>query len=831
MATVEVPQTLEYRGGQLNAAAVLEVENFSNWKKRFMCHIIGIEPQFENIIKNGHFVPMTAGQRKPENQWKIMMIEKLSTTDYDSADESSVCSIPLPILKKLDGAKPISRPKTIKSILRSNSTFKAEPLKDVIINEPSSAPAKGNKSSSFSKVHSAPTVYLHNHKDHLGKFDEKADDGYLLGYSLVSKAFRVFNTRRQQTEETYHIIFDESPKAIKFLNPRLTTSTLLNQKDIHLMNIFILMNLLKDQNDQPVQNDEILNNDHSEHSNHTNDEQIIDSLPNTEYIQIYKHLSSLNTEDTSAQNTTISSPPIPVPPMDFRNKKDETRIVIKNKSRLVAQGYNQQDGIDCDETFTPVVRLEAIRIFLAFSTYMNFIVYQMDVKSAFLNGKLKEVVDVKPPPGFKSNEFPNHVCKLDKALYGLKQAPRAWYETLLTFLTEHKFVRGKIDNTLFVYKTQSDVILENPKESHLIAVNRIFKYLKGTSSLGLWYLKCLDFDLKGYSGSDYAGCNMDRKSTAAKAEYVAVAGCCANILWLKSQLTDYDIKYEKVPVFCDNTSAIAISNNPVLHSRTKHIDIRYQFIRDHILKGNIELHFIPTQYQLVDIFTKPLDEPTFKRLIVKLEELVTLDKPQSPNSFLPATQVDFTFDEIAFTTNNEVALIYPSHLNQEYFMVVSDFISKCCLKEAFTRAPTQYKEYLSEFWYTTKTLDNSKDWVSAPTGEVKGEIGKKPGATTGLRSKRSLKHTSDPKTKASKSQTDQSKIETQSSLAKDKSPSHPSPPTHVVGEMHKEAQQAAGGPTSLGPPVKKEPILSSILIPQLKLILDHLLLMILVRYT
>ncbi|GJS15333.1 hypothetical protein Tco_0409805 [Tanacetum coccineum] len=159
----------------------------------------------------------------------------------------------------------------------------------------------------------------------------------------------------------------------------------------------------------------------------------------------------------------------------------------------------------------------------------------------------------------------------------------------------------------------------NPKESHLIAVKRIFRYLKGTPSLGLWYPKCLGFDLKGYSDSDYAGCNMDKKSTSAEAEYVAAAECCANILWIKSQLTDYDIIYEKVPIFCDNTSAIAISNNPVLHSRTKHIDIRYHFIGDHILKGYIELHFIPIQYQLDDIFTKPLDELTFKRLIVELE--------------------------------------------------------------------------------------------------------------------------------------------------------------------------------------------------------------------
>nr|GEZ42956.1 retrovirus-related Pol polyprotein from transposon TNT 1-94 [Tanacetum cinerariifolium] len=138
----------------------------------------------------------------------------------------------------------------------------------------------------------------------------------------------------------------------------------------------------------------------------------------------------------------------------------------------------------------------------------------------------------------------------------------------------------------------------NPKESHLTAVKRIFRYLK------------------------------------VEAEYVAAAGCCGNILWMKTQLTDYDIIYEKVPIFCDNTSAIAISNHQVLHSRTKHIDIIYHFIRDHVLKGDIELHFIPTQYQLADIFTKPLKESTFKRLIVEIGEIEvngTLKK-----SFLPS---------------------------------------------------------------------------------------------------------------------------------------------------------------------------------------------------
>ncbi|GJT27340.1 retrovirus-related pol polyprotein from transposon TNT 1-94 [Tanacetum coccineum] len=248
------------------------------------------------------------------------------------------------------------------------------------------------------------------------------------------------------------------------------------------------------------------------------------------------------------------------------------------------------------------------------------------------------------PPGFESSEFPDYVCKLDKALYGLKQAPKACSSVKTPMVPPNNLgpdLAGKpVNETSYrgMIGYQS-----NPKESHLISVKRILIYLKGTPTLGLYYPKCSSFDLKGYSNSDYVGCNMDIKSTSGacqllggklvcwsakkqqsvamsstEAEYVAAAGCCASIIWLKSQLSDYDIHYKMVTIFCDNTSSIAISNNLVLHSRTKHIDIRYYFISDHILKGNIKLHFIPTKYQLADIFTKPLDEPTFTRLKAEL---------------------------------------------------------------------------------------------------------------------------------------------------------------------------------------------------------------------
>ena len=454
----------------------------------------------------------------------------------------------------------------------------------------------------------------------------------------------------------------------------------------------------------------------------------------------------------------------------FRNKLDEEGIVTRNKARLVAKGYSQEEGIDYDETYAPVARLEAIRMFLAFAAHSDFKVYQMDVKSAFLNGELEEEVYVEQPPGFENPELDDFVYLLFKALYGLKQAPRTWYDTLSEFLIENGFTRGIIDKTLFhkmhkdnmilvqVYvddiifgstnddlckrfsklmqskyemsmmgelnfflglqvsqKTDGTFICQSkyvrdllkkyhledsapaktpmptatkldqdktgkkvditsyrgmigsllyltasrpdimfatclcarfqadPKESHLIAVKRIFRYLKGTPNLGLWYPKGTGFDLVGYTDSDYAGCKIDRKSTSgscqflgrrlvswhskkqhsvststAEAEYIAAGSCCAQILWMRNQLRDYGLLLSKIPIFCDNTSAIAISNNPVQHSRTKHIDIRYHFIREHVTNGTVELHFVPTEQQIADIFTKPLDESTFSKLVGEL---------------------------------------------------------------------------------------------------------------------------------------------------------------------------------------------------------------------
>jgi hypothetical protein len=143
----------------------------------------------------------------------------------------------------------------------------------------------------------------------------------------------------------------------------------------------------------------------------------------------------------------------------FRNKQDEHGVVTRNKALLVAKGYSQVEGLDFDETYAPVARLESIRILLAYGTYHGFKLYQMDVKSAFLNGPIKKEVYVEQPPDFEDSEYPNHVYKLSKALYGLKQAPRAWYECLRDFLITSGFKVGKVDPTLFTKTISKDLFI------------------------------------------------------------------------------------------------------------------------------------------------------------------------------------------------------------------------------------------------------------------------------------------------------------------------------------------------------------------------------------
>ncbi|GJV22554.1 retrovirus-related pol polyprotein from transposon TNT 1-94 [Tanacetum coccineum] len=422
----------------------------------------------------------------------------------------------------------------------------------------------------------------------------------------------------------------------------------------------------------------------------------------------------------------------------YKVKTDEFGGVLKNKARLVAQGFRQEEGIDFKESFAPVARIEAIRIFVANAANKNMMIFQMDVKTAFLNGELKEEVYVSQPEGFVDQEYPSHVYKLKKALYGLKQAPRAWYDMLSSFLISQHFSKGAVDPTLFTQKAGNDLLLvqiyvddiifastntalcnefanqmttkfkmsmmgqmsfflglqisqsprgiflnqskyaseiikkyglltsdsvdtpmveknkldedlqgtpvdatlyrgmirslmyltssrpnliyavclcvryqAKPTEKHLNAVNRIFRYLKRTINIGLWYSKDTDMYLTAYSDAYHAGCQDTRRSTSGSAQFLGDK-------LMRSQLIDYGFTFNKIPLDRDNKSAIALCCNNVQHSRAKHIDVRYHFIKEQVENRIVELYFVQMEYQLADIFTKPLPRERFNFLIEKL---------------------------------------------------------------------------------------------------------------------------------------------------------------------------------------------------------------------
>ncbi|GJV87258.1 retrovirus-related pol polyprotein from transposon TNT 1-94 [Tanacetum coccineum] len=383
----------------------------------------------------------------------------------------------------------------------------------------------------------------------------------------------------------------------------------------------------------------------------------------------------------------------------FRNKRDETRIVIKNKAQLVAQGYNQQEGIDYNETFAPIARLEAIRIFLAFATYMNFTVYQMYFKSAFINGKLKEDVYVKQPTCFESSEFPNHVCKLDKALYGLKQAPRA--------------CRPDIQfSTCLCARYQA-----NPKESHLIAVKRIFRYLKGTPSLG----------------------------SKGKAPQVLVIARSLN--W--------------VPGVAKKQQSCGIRGDIGINT----------------FRNALRAHYLPNSSMYVPSPFITTVRPWFATVGYSGEigAKGTLKK-----SFFPIMR-RLLMSQIIQCLGGKTGVL--DQISNK------DAIILYCLDNGVKTPKLQNLPYKLRRFHKAKRL------------ELKLDSEENNLQNTHLSPR--LRH---PNLKLANLEK-----ETTSNLAKDKSPSHPLPPTLVVGEMHKEAQQVVGGLTSLGATSKEgsHPQLSS----------------------
>ncbi|GJX45748.1 retrovirus-related pol polyprotein from transposon TNT 1-94 [Tanacetum coccineum] len=324
----------------------------------------------------------------------------------------------------------------------------------------------------------------------------------------------------------------------------------------------------------------------------------------------------------------------------YKVKLDELGGILKNKARLVARGYRQEEGIDFEESFAPVARLEAVRIFLAFAAHMNMTVYQMDVKTAFLNGILRE------------------------------EAPRAWYDRLSSFLLSQGFSKGTVDPTLFISRKGKDILLSlrgiflnqskyaleslkkyrmescDPLDTPMVEKSKLDEDTQGKAVDPTHYRGMVDtlmyltssrpdldsaISLTTFANADHAGCQDTRHSTfgsmqllgdrlvswsskrqksaaisSTEAKYMALFGCCAQVLWMRSQLTDYDLGFNKILMYSDNKSVIALCCNNVQHSRSKHIDIRYHFIKEQVENGVFEFYFVRTEYQLADIFTKAL---------------------------------------------------------------------------------------------------------------------------------------------------------------------------------------------------------------------------------
>ncbi|GJZ67228.1 putative ribonuclease H-like domain-containing protein [Tanacetum coccineum] len=344
----------------------------------------------------------------------------------------------------------------------------------------------------------------------------------------------------------------------------------------------------------------------------------------------------------------------------YRNKKDERGIVVRNKARLVAQGYKQEEGIDYDEVFAPVARIEAIS----------------------------------QPPGFVDLEFLEKVYKVEKTLYGLHQAPRAWYDTLslpicwtmdstemsligeLTFflglqvkqiedgifISQDKYVgeilkkfgfssirtantpmetnkaltkdedgedidvhlyRSMIGSLMYLTSFIPDIMFSvyacsrfqvQLKVSYLNAVKRIFRYLKGRPNLGLWYPKDSPFILEAFLDSDYAGASLDRKSTTGGCQFLGsrlISWQCKKQTIVANSTTGAEYIATKIHV--DNESAICVVKNPVYHSKTKHIEIRHHFIRDSYEKRLIEMVKIHTDNNVADLLTKAFDTQNHRR--------------------------------------------------------------------------------------------------------------------------------------------------------------------------------------------------------------------------
>ncbi|GKC90556.1 putative ribonuclease H-like domain-containing protein [Tanacetum coccineum] len=593
--------------------------------------------------------------------------------------------------------------------------------------------------------------------DYLGKFDGKSDEGFFVGYSLNSDGPKWLFDIDVLIKSMNYVPVVAGTNFNDFVGAEESICTGHSSKKTGSSQDYILMPMWKDgllfdsssnnaSNDEPQpssdtgkKDDEGVNIesgivDQERLENSTQDVNTTGPSINTASTNV--NTGSLNINTVSP---TVTTAPLEATHADFFGDETESGVKIRRMTKTTNEqgfisavyewkthedlhtclfacflsqedpkkGYTQEEGIDYDEVFAPVARIEAIRLFLAYASFKDFVVYQMDVKNAFLYGNIEEEVYVCQPPGFEDPEFPGRRGQIDKSLFikivksnillaqvyvddiifrSTKKKLCTEFEKLMhkkfqmgeltfflglqvtqkdegIFISQDKYVdeilkkfgfstvkiastpietskpllkdaeaedvdvqlyRLMIGSLMYLTSSRHDILFVvcacarfqvTPKVSHLHAVKRIFRYLKGQPKLSLWYPKDSPFDLEAYSVSDYAGASLDRKSTT---EYVAAASCCGQVLCIQNQMLDYGYNFMNTKIFIDNESTICIVKNPVFHSKTKHIEIRHHFIRDSNEKKLIQMIKIHTDQNVSDFLTKAFDVGRFQYLITSI---------------------------------------------------------------------------------------------------------------------------------------------------------------------------------------------------------------------
>nr|GEW23145.1 copia protein [Tanacetum cinerariifolium] len=568
----------------------------------------------------------------------------------------------------------------------------------------------------------------------IGKLQPTTDIVIFVGYAPSRNGYRIYNKRNRQLMETIHVQFNElnepmaplhlsTRPALIFLTPGQISSGLvpnsvsaapyykflsIQPAHLHLLPL-IKMHLLQ------------VIHRHLRHYNQgvTAESTLMEDNPiapidNNPFINIFAPETS---SDASSFGDVSSA---------------ESTYVSQTLHHL-AKGYRQEEGIDFEESFAPVARIEAIRIFITNAASKNITIYQMDIKTAFLNGELKEKVYVSQPEGFIDPDHPTHVYLLKKALLTSFSKSGCIFINQSKFALEisKKFGMDSYDpiDTPMVDQLKLD---EDPLGCQLTRLDFI----------GLWYLKDTAMALTAYADADHEGCQDTRRSTSesaqflgdklvswsskkqkstaistTEAEYIAMSGCCAQILWMRSQLTDYGFAFNKIPSYWDNCSAISLCCNNVQHSRSKYIGIRHHFIQEQVEKGVVELYFVTTDYQLADIFTKALPRERFEFLLSRLDIMafVNVNAPaeQAPAMAPPTRTNDQILPRskwVPVEKSNCYLDVEKSQRNPIYKIAV-DILKHANFFRAFTVSSTIPSIYIQQFWDIIRYDRDTKRYI------------------------------------------------------------------------------------------------------------------------